>query len=551
MSILIVTNISKSYGMHVILSDVSLMLGQGQRVGLVGANGVGKSTLLKIIIGEIEADSGTVYLAPDRTLGYIAQAIETTDDETLQGLIDRSQSRLLKLEAQMRALESAMSTVSGEALEALMGEYGEIADRFERYGGYEMDYRVDEVLNGLGVAHIERTRLFSTLSGGEKSRVGLAMLLLESPDVLLLDEPANHLDFTALAWLEGYLRAYRGGVLVVSHDRQFLNNTVQAIIEIDEHTHHSKRYTGNYDAYHQAKQHERHKWQINYAAQQEEIKELRLQVKETARRNDNYRAHTDGDKFVLYKKQQTHDSTVSKRIRSAEEKLRRIMEDPIPRPPEDLRFLAEFDPRAFGGRFPVAAYHLSKRFGDRGILNDISFTLGTGSRVVLVGPNGTGKSTLLKILAGRMAADAGTVELHPAAVIGYLDQEDDGLKQNATLFEAFADGLNIPDQQLKAQLITMGLFHYEEFDKPVGGLSKGQQHKLQIARLIAMRANVLILDEPTNYVSFDVLESFEAALRDFTGVVITASHDRRFIEQFGGEVWTLEDGELITSTVQV
>lgn len=547
---LVIHQVSKSYGPHVILADVSLTLAHGQRVGLVGANGVGKSTLLKIVMGEIAPDGGSVTLMPGRTLGYIAQALELDSDETLQALIDHAQARLLALEAQMRTLEARMAGASGDALTDLMDAYGEAADAFERGGGYEMDARVDAVLGGLGVGGIDRSRAFATLSGGEKSRVGLALLLLESPDVLLLDEPANHLDFAALAWLEGYLRAYRGAVLIVSHDRQFLNNTVDAIIELDEHTHQARRYAGSYDAYAQAKALERRRWEADYAAQQEEIRALRLEASVTARRNDNWRVATDGDKFEVYKREQTHQATVSKRVRAAEEKLRRIMDDPIERPPEPLRFQAALDPRLFGGRFPVSADHLRHAYDGRVILDDVSFTLASGQRVVLVGPNGTGKSTLLKILAGRLTPDAGSMALHPAAVIGYLDQEDDGLPVSATLFEAFRAELDVPDQQLKAQLITMGLFRYDEFDKPVRGLSKGQQHKLQIARLIAMQANVLILDEPTNFVSFDVLEGFEQALRGFPGVVIAASHDRRFIQQFvasGGEVWTIDAGRLIQS----
>jgi macrolide transport system ATP-binding/permease protein len=545
-----IQQISKSYGPHVILADVSLTLAHGQRVGLVGANGVGKSTLLKIVIGEIVPDGGSVTLMPGRTLGYIAQAIELASDETLQALIDRAQARLLALEVRMRALESRMADADGGDLLDLMAEYGDVTDAFERGGGYEMESRVDAVLGGLGVGGIERARSFATLSGGEKSRVGLALLLLESPDVLLLDEPANHLDFTALAWLEGYLRAYRGAVLIVSHDRQFLNNTVDAIIEIDEHTHEARRYTGSYDAYAQAKALERRRWEVDYAVQQEEIRTLRLEVAVTARRNDRFRAATDGDKFEVYKREQTHHATVARRVRSAEEKLSRILDNPIERPPEPLRFQAALDPRLFGGRFPVSVDGVSQAYDGRVILDDVSFSLAGGQRVVLVGPNGAGKSTLLKIIAGWLSPDAGGTSLHPAAVIGYLDQEDDGLPQTATLFEAFRAGLDTPDQQLKSQLITMGLFRYDEFDKPVRGLSKGQQHKLQIARLIAMHANVLILDEPTNFVSFDVLEGFEQALRGFEGVIIAASHDRRFIQQFadsGGDIWTIDGGRLVQS----
>lgn len=544
--LLSVHHVSKSYGIHVVLSDVSLTLAEGQRVGLVGANGVGKSTLLKIITGEIEPDLGTCTLYAGRTLGYLPQAIAAMGNATLQDRIAQATAHIHSIETQMRALEDSMSHAQGDALQAVMAQYGELADLFERRGGYTLESRIDAVLNGLGVAHVPRDQRFDTLSGGEKSRVGLALLLLESPDVLLLDEPANHLDFVALAWLESYLQSYQGGVLIVSHDRHFLNQTVTEIIEIDEHTHETQRYSGSYDAFRAAKQIARRQWEASYAAEQDEIKALRHEVKVHARRNDNYRTPSDGDKFMLGKKRDTHAATVAKRVRSAEEKLNRILADPIPRPPEDLRFKGTLDPRLMAGKNALTVDRLSKRYGERVIFEDVSFSLGAKARVVLVGPNGVGKSTLLKALAGIETPDAGSVTLHPAAVVGYLDQEGARFEPSMRVFEAYQDGLPQPEQVLKAQLLTMGLFHYDELDKRVGDLSKGQQHKLQIARLIASGANLLILDEPTNFVSFDVLESFEAALREFNGAVIAASHDRRFIQQFEGEVWSFADGRLIS-----
>jgi macrolide transport system ATP-binding/permease protein len=320
---------------------------------------------------------------------------------------------------------------------------------------------------------------------------------------------------------------------------------VTAILEIDEHSRTGKRYSGNYDTYQAAKIRERQKWEIDYANQQEEIKELTLDMKETAHQNSNYRSHKDQDKFLRNFKKANHASTVSKRIHVAEEKLKRIEENPIPQPPAPLRFDPDFDPERLKGRMPMAVSRLTKAFGERVILGDISFTVGLHSRIVLVGPNGAGKSTLLKILLGLETADAGEVYLNPAVKIGYLAQDKGLLDPNMTLFDAYKDGLDGGDQQLKATLIKSGLFRYEEFGKLVGQLSSGQGRKLQIARLIAGRANFLVLDEPTNDVSFDVLEALESALQNFPGPVIAASHDRRFIQHFDGEVWELRDSELI------
>ena len=541
---LTIQHISKAYAFHQILNDVSFVVNPGERIGLVGANGVGKSTLLKIVIGEIAADSGEIVLAPDHKLGYLAQVIEGYDDQTLDTLIAASVASLRQLEEQMRALEAQMSSAEGDTLNAVMHEYGEVSDQFERYGGYDIAYRIEIVLQGMGVAHLARDRQFGTLSGGEKARVGLALLLLQSPDVLLLDEPTNHLDFATMNWLEDYLRGYRGAILVVSHDRQFLNRIATAIVEIAEYSRSAKRYSGDYDTYHRAKQQERLKWIHDYAEQQEEIKALRIEIKQTAHQNSNYRAHTDNDKFVLGIKRNTHADTVSKRVRSAEEKLKRIEADPIPQPPEELRFEATFDPQALKGRMPLIVSRVSKCYDDKTVLDDVSFTISQKARVVLVGVNGAGKSTLMRILTGFETPDSGEVYLNPAVKIGYLDQEGRTLDPSLTVFEAYQQGLEGGEQALKSILLQSGLFRYDDLDKRVGVLSAGQQRKLQIARLIADQANLLILDEPTNYVSFDVLEELEAALKLFPGPVIAASHDRRFIQQFDGEVWALENGHL-------
>jgi macrolide transport system ATP-binding/permease protein len=556
MALLTIRNIVKSYGLHRVLNNVSLILNAEERVGLVGANGVGKSTLLKITAGLIEADSGSIRLASQLELGYLPQVITGFDHQTLGDLINEALKRVRQLEQRLRQLEQQMPGLQGEALETTLAEYGETAEQFERAGGYETDYRVEQVMTGLGVNHILRDRRFSTLSGGEKSRAGLALLLLSSPDVLLLDEPTNHLDYAALAWLEDYLSRYRGAVLVVSHDRLFLNRTVNAIVEIDEHTRQSKRYSGNYDSYQQAKTQERLKWEADYVRQQEEIRALHIEAKETARSNRNYRAHTDNDKYIRNAKIAQHDHTVSKRVRLAEEKLRRILADPIQQPPAPLRFDPRFDPNALKGRLPIVVSNLSKSYGARCVLLDVSFTVGARSRIVLAGPNGAGKSTLIKLLAGTEQPDRGSIFINPAVRMGLLEQEImtasspssatwQGGVDN-TLFEVFKVGMDdYEEQALKTMLIRSGLFRYADFGKPLSGLSSGQRRKLQIARLIFSRANLLLLDEPTNDLSFDVLEALEEALQEFPGPVIAATHDRRFMQRFDGEIWELQEGHLV------
>ncbi len=542
---LIVRDITKSYGFHQILNGVSFVANDGEHIGLVGANGVGKSTLLKIIKGVESADGGAIELKAGQEIGYLEQVIKDTLGKTLEAVITEANSRLIQLETEMRELETAMTTTQGDELQRVMAAYGEALELFERYGGYEMENRVDAVLDGLGVGHIQRDRLYDSLSGGEKTRVALAVLLLKSPDVLLLDEPTNHLDILALTWLESYLQTYRGAILAVSHDRQFLNRTVTAIVEIDEHSRQAKRYSGTYDDYFRAKQLELRKWREDFANQLEEIKLLRYEIKVGARRNDNNRMPKDGDKHILNAKIAKHDRTVSKRIRTAEERLSRLEDDLIPEPPEDLRFQAEFDVRALRGHYPLVVTHLSKSYGANCVLNDLSFAVETQDRIVFAGPNGAGKSTLLRILMGDEAADGGDIQINPGVKIGYLSQEATVFDPQMTLFEAFSQDMPLEPQQLKAFLMRAGLFHYDELGKRVGELSSGQERKLQLGRIIASGANMLVLDEPTNHISFDVLEQFERALKDFPGPIIAASHDRRFMETFGGQIWELQDGQFI------
>lgn len=541
--LLVIENLSKAYGENQVLNRVSLSLAPGQKLGLVGANGVGKSTLLKIIMGEVEADAGQVRLAANVEVGYLPQALEAAADQTLEQLIYTAQGDLLRLEAELRALEARMASANSD-LDALLADYGRLSESFERRGGYELAHRLEVVLAGLGIAHLPRDRRVGTLSGGEKSRVGLAALLLAGPELLLLDEPTNHLDFAALHWLEGYLRDYQGGLLVVSHDRHFLNQTVEAIVEIDEHSKEARLYSGSYDFYAQVKAQERVKWEEEYWAQQEEIWELRKAIKSKARQVAHNRPPRDGDKFLFNFKAGRVADAISRNVRAAEEKLRRLEENPAPKPPKLMEINPDFDPAALASRIPLTADGLCKRYGAQALLDNVSFAIHADSRVVIVGPNGAGKSTLLRILAGKETPDAGRVRVSPSVVLGYLDQEQEEMDPNQTLYEAFRGERSGEWEELKAELLSYGLFSYPDLAKRVAALSVGQKRKLQIACLIAAHANLLLLDEPTNHISLDVLEEFEQALSAFAGPVIAVSHDRRFIQRFAQEVWELRDGAL-------
>ena len=543
---LIVRHLSKSYGAIIVLDDISFVINPNERVGIVGPNGVGKTTLLSILVGQESIDSGSFSFAPSTEVGYLPQTTPGFYGRTMQDLILESVGNLRQLEERMRQLEADMGAASGDELAALMQEYDLVSTRFQDRGGYELDYKIDTILAGLRISYLPRDREMQTLSGGEKSRVGLATLLLRSPDLLLLDEPTNHLDFASLEWLESYLSSYKGAILLVSHDRQFLNRAVNQIFEIDEHTHHLKKYEGNYDAYVLAKAAERGKWEEDYERQQEEIKELRKRIRETARNVAHNRPPSDGDKMAYNFFGARVQNTISRGVRAAEELLRRIEEDPIPKPPKQMQVSSYFNVEPLQSQVVINASHLTKCWDETCVLNDISFTIPSDARILLFGPNGAGKTTLLRIIMGLEKPGNGEVSIVDSALIGYLPQ-DPQMDLDKTVIETYRYGQVGYEGEFVGRLIGYGLFRLEDMYKKVGQLSIGQRRKLEIARLMAESPNVLLLDEPTNYISLDVLEVFESAILNFPGPVIAVSHDRWFIQRFGGKLWELVEGKLVIS----
>jgi macrolide transport system ATP-binding/permease protein len=542
--LLSVAQVAKTFGPSRILNDISFVINDGDHVGLVGANGAGKTTLFRIITGEIDADAGEVTLASGAILGYLPQQPPEPEGASVDDLVYEAVGELRQLETQIRDLEARMAD-AGDDFEDVLAQYGEAQERFERRGGYDLDHRIDQVFSGLGVAHIPRDREFVTLSGGEKTRVLLAALLLRAPDLLLLDEPTNHLDFGAIAWLEDYLASYRGTILSVSHDRQFLNRTVTRIIEIDDRTRTSNEYPGNYDDYAMSHAREMAQWEDDYNAQQEEVRELKQAIRVSARQVAPNRKPRDPDKTAYDFKAGRVDVAIARNVHAAEERLRRIEADPILKPPTELRILPEFDTDTLRSEDALTVTGLSKSFGSTRVLDNLSLELGPGERVVIVGPNGAGKSTLMNIIMGIEPPDSGVINLARSARPGYLDQDGSTLDPNLTVLDAFRSGLPGHEQDFINELFRYGLFQRDDLTKLVGTISAGQRRKLQIARLIVEQANLLLLDEPTNHLSFDVLEKFEHALHTFPGPILAVSHDRWFIERFNGQVWELREGKII------
>ena len=546
---LTVNKLSKTYGIKTVLVDVSFGVNAGDRIGLIGTNGSGKSTLLKILVGLESIDSGKVTPSSSVRIGYLPQIISGSGDETIDSLLARAVKDISEIKIRLQKLEAILAlNISDRTTETLM-EYSRLLDRYSWLGGYDINSLVETTFKGLGIASISRSRNINTLSGGEKTRLNLAVTLLHSPNLLLLDEPTNNLDFQSLEWLEHYLADYKGAMLIASHDRQFLNNVVNSVFEIDDHSHKLKQYSGNYDAYLAAKQVERTKWEADYQEQQQEIIALRKAIGSTKQAIKNRsKTSRDSDKFIRYFKEQRVQKSSTRAIRNAEERLKRIENSPIPKPPKPLRFRPPDKLRAIRSAEVISVIHVTKSYGNNCVLDDINFNLKHDTRLVITGPNGSGKSTLLKILAGEGSGDGGTVKYAPSVRIGYLPQEPAIEKNEQAVIDYFRNGLIGYDEDFVFDLVTCGLFEYDDLKKPIGQLSLGQIRKLQIARLIAEEPNVLILDEPTNHLSLDILESFENALHSFLGPVLAVSHDRRFIKQFGVLILEIRKGQLTIKT---
>ena len=545
MQVVTLSRVSKGFGPVAVLKDVSFGVREGERLGLVGANGVGKSTLLRLIAGQLAPDGGEIAFPRPADTGYLPQETRFRPGQSVAELVREAQGRVTEVGRRLEAAEAALGAATAADAPGLLDAYGELAEQFERLGGYDLAHRTDAVFSGLGIAHLDRERELGSLSGGEKARVALAGVLLRAPDLLLLDEPTNHLDFRALAWLEDELAGRRATFVVVSHDRQFLNRTATALVEIDEHLRDARVYPGGYDAFLAAKARERAQWEEAYTREQAEMRLLREAIRGPARRVGHpNRAPRDNDKFARTFFGENAQRAVARNVRAAEEKLRRLEAEPILRPPEPLRLRADFDPAALAGRTPLVATGLTRRYGGRAVLDGVDLDLRPHSRVVITGANGAGKSTLLRILARRERPDAGAVAVAPTVVTGYLDQEGEDVDPDETVFEAYRRGLTGEPDALRAGLIGYGFFRGADVGKRAAELSVGQRRKLQLARLVASRANLLLLDEPTNHLDFATLEGFEAALAEFPGPVLAVSHDRRFIARFAGEVWELAAGRL-------
>lgn len=513
--------ISKAFEEKIIVDNGSFHIEDHEKVALVGPNGAGKSTILKMIVGELPTDSGNVILTRGKTLGYLAQHQNMNSSNSIYDEVKSAKAHLIAMEEQLRSIELEMKDLSGSELNSRMETYHRLTAAFERENGYAYESEITGVLKGLGFQEEEFSRPVSTLSGGQKTRVSLGKLLLSKPDILLLDEPTNHLDLNSITWLETYLLNYTGAVLIVSHDRYFLNRIVTKVIEIEAGQ--VMTYLGNYSDFSYKKKQLREAQLKEYLNQQQEIK------------------HQEA---VIEKLRSFNREKSIKRAESREKMLNKI--ERIEKPQEiNTDIHLTLTPSIVSGNDVLSIEHLSKAFPPQQLFSDVSFEIKRGEHVAIIGDNGTGKTTLLKILNGLVDADHGSFTLGTNVHIGYYDQEHHVLHMEKTIFDEISDDYpSLTNTEIRNMLAAF-LFTGDDVFKLIGDLSGGERGRVSLAKLMLSEANFLILDEPTNHLDIASKEILEHALNDYTGTLLYVSHDRYFINQTATRILDLVNQKFV------
>ena len=499
-----------------LLQGLSFDIQEGECVAILGRNGCGKTTLFKILTGEMDYDGGEVYVNPNKKLGLISQIPKFPAGYTVEDVLRSAFSVLTATKKKMEALEAAMA--QGATQEQLR-EYDTLVNRFQSGGGYEMDVDVDKICNGLGITAQQRPQLFESLSGGEKTRINLARLLLEKTDILLLDEPTNHLDLNSVEWLETYINGFKGTVLAISHDRYFIDQVADRVIEIVDG--HGEFYSGNYSFYMEEKQARFDLQMKQYEQEQAKLKQLGYTVERMKGWGINNR-------------------TLYRRAMSIQHRMERIQK--TERPKAERTMKASFGEKDFSGDVVFKMKNVSKAFGDRVLFSDVNLNVEGGERIALLGDNGAGKSTFIKCLLGEEDC-GGKIQFGPTVKWGYLPQIIHFDHPERSLYDTMLYEKNLTPQQARDRLGAF-MFQGEDVFKTVGNLSGGEQSRLRLCMLMDEKINLLILDEPTNHLDIASREWVEAAIEEFEGVLLFVSHDRYFIEKFAERIWLLENGTI-------
>ena len=512
-----VTNLTKFFVIgENLLENLSFEIQEGECVAILGRNGCGKTTLFNILTGQMDYDSGEVYVNPNKKLGLISQIPKFPEGFTVEDVLRSAFTELLRLRRRMEVLEGEMAV---GATDAQLREYDTLANRFQTGGGYDMDVEVDKICNGLGISSEQRGQEFASLSGGEKTRMNLARLLLEKTDILLLDEPTNHLDLRSVEWLEQYINAFKGTVLAISHDRYFIDQVADRVIEIADG--HAEFYSGNYSFYMDEKQARFDLQMKQYEQEQAKLKQL-------------------GYTLERMKGWGINNRTLYRRAMSIQHRMERIHRTEKPKKERTMK--ASFGEKDFSGDIVFKMKGVSKSFGDRVLFSDINLSVEGGERIALLGDNGTGKTTFIKCLLGEEDCQ-GKIQFGPTVKFGYLPQIVHFDHPERSLYDTMLYEKNCTPQTARDRLGAF-LFQGEDVFKQVGNLSGGEQSRLRLCMLMDEKINLLILDEPTNHLDIASREWVEAAIEEFEGVLLFVSHDRYFIEKFAERIWLLEDGTI-------
>ena len=496
-----------------LLEGLSFDIQEGERVAILGRNGCGKTTLFKILTGEMDYDDGEVYVNPNKRLGLISQIPKFPEGYTVEDVLRSAYREIYNIRRKMERLEGEMA--SGDP--AVLKEYDDLSNRFESMGGYDMDVEVDKICNGLAITQEQRRQDFASLSGGEKTRMNLARLLLEKTDILLLDEPTNHLDLHSVEWLEGYIKTFKGTVLAISHDRYFIDQIAERVIEITDG--HAEFYTGNYSFYMDEKQARFDLQMKQYEQEQAKLKQLGYTVERMKGWGINNR-------------------TLYRRAMSIQHRMERIKKTEKPKTERTMK--ATFGEKDFSGDVVFTVKNMEKSFGPRTLFSDVNLRVGKGERIALLGDNGTGKSTFIKCLLGDEDF-TGKIAFGPTVKWAYLPQIIHFSHPERTLYDTMLYEKNCSPQMARDRLGQF-MFSGDDVFKTVGTLSGGEQSRLRLCMLMDEKINLLILDEPTNHLDIASREWVEAAIEEYEGVLVFVSHDRYFIEKFAERIWDLEDG---------